>query len=252
MITLNELNTYLNTLLNPTTIKDYCLNGIQFEGKSKIKKIATAVSANLETIKIASQLDIDALITHHGLFWNKDSHEIRGVKKEKLSLLMQKDISLLAYHLPLDMHMQVGNNWKAALDLKWKDLKPFGFDNGCFIGVMGSFDAIPIDEFQNQIETYYSHKAHAALGGKEIVTTAAIISGGSYRFMSEAIAENLDCFIAGNFDEPAWSQAHEEKINFFAMGHSATERVGPIALKESLQKQFPDVETTFIDVYNPF
>jgi dinuclear metal center YbgI/SA1388 family protein len=251
MITLQELYTYLDQLLQPIPMTDYCVNGIQVEGASKITKLATAVSANLETIRAATAWGAQALIVHHGLFWNRDSHEIRGVKREKLALLFSHDISLLAYHLPLDAHRAVGNNWKAAIDLGWTDLEPFCGDKGVFLGVKGRFPAISREEFQEKIEAYYQHPAHAALGGKEVVESAGIVSGGSYRFISDAIAENLDCFIAGNFDEPAWSQAHEEKINFYAMGHSATERIGPMALCEELKKQFP-IECKFIDVYNPF
>jgi len=117
MTTLQELCLYLNGLLQSDTINDYCKNGLQVEGSEKITKIATAVSASLATIEEALALGVQALIVHHGIFWNQDSHAITGVKRKKLALLLKHDISLIAYHLPLDIDQRYGNNWKAAKDL---------------------------------------------------------------------------------------------------------------------------------------
>jgi dinuclear metal center YbgI/SA1388 family protein len=251
MITLIDLEHYLKELLLKTPVSDYCPNGIQIEGQPQIKRIATAVSASLETIQAAITWEADVLIVHHGLFWQGDSYVISGVKREKMRLLIENNLSLLAYHLPLDMHQEVGNNWKAAQELGWIDLQPFGPYKGIPIGVKGNVAAIPREEFQKQLEDYYQHAAHWIFGGKSVIQTAALISGGAYKNITDAIAEGVDCFITGNFDEPVWHQAIEGKINFFALGHSATERIGPRALGEHLAKLFP-IEHTFIDIPNPF
>lgn len=232
-------------------VADYCPNGIQVEGRAYIKRLATAVSASLETIEAAIAWKADALIVHHGLFWQGDSYVISHVKREKIKRLLQHDMSLLAYHLPLDMNTLFGNNWKAAQEMGWKDLQPFGISKGLSIGVKGNVDPCSRDEFKQRLERYYQHTAQCALGGKETVKTVALISGGAYKNISDAIAEGVDCYVTGNFDEPVWSQAMEGRINFYALGHSATERVGPRALSEHLQKQFP-LECKFIDIPNPF
>lgn len=251
MITLQELCAYLDRLLQPNPINDYCFNGLQVEGKKEIRKLATAVSTNLSTLEAAAAWGADALLVHHGLFWNQDSHQIQGVKKEKLGILFKNNLSLIAYHLPLDVHQELGNNWKAALDMGWTDLEPFCLTKGLFLGVKGRFKKMNREDFQKKLEDYYQHPAHAVLGGEKEVQTAGLISGGAYRFITQAIADKLDCFISGNFDEPVWNQALEEKINFFAMGHSATEKAGPKALGDHLSREFK-LEYRFIDIYNPF
>jgi len=251
MITLQELCCYLEDLLKVSSFSDYCPNGLQVEGKGKIKKVATAVSASLSTIEAAIEVGVQALIVHHGLFWNKDSYVIQGSKREKIRLLLKHDISLLAYHLPLDAHQEFGNNWKAAQELGWKDLEPFGDYNGTSIGVKGKILPQTRKEFMDNLESYYCHPAHCALGGKEIVSTAALISGGSHKSIIEAANEGVDCFVTGSFDEPVWHQAAEEKINFFAMGHSNTEKIGPRALGLHLEKHF-GVHCSFLDIENPF
>lgn len=245
MLTLQTLANYLEEFLNTRFFEDCCLNGIQVEGKKEIKRLGASVSCTLEAIEKAIIEKCDALIVHHGLFWHRDSSEILGVKKKKLKKLLDHDISLLAYHLPLDAHPLVGNNAVAAKALGWTHCKPFG------IGVRGEFKAMPVGEFKKKLEKYYGHPAHVALGGKKSVTSAALISGAAYKELSKAAKEGCDCFVTGSFDEPAWHGAFEERINFFALGHAATERVGPQALLEHLKKRFK-VDGTFIFCQNPF
>ncbi|MFZ0564725.1 MAG: Nif3-like dinuclear metal center hexameric protein [Chlamydiales bacterium] len=242
---------YLDSYLNTPLIKDFCPNGLQIEGKEGIEKAATAVSANKETIEKAVEAKVDALIVHHGLFWSRDPYPIVGTKREKIHLLLEHGISLLAYHLPLDAHQLVGNNWKAANDLGWKECQPFGILNDVSLGVKGIFSPIPIEQFISELENYYQHGATAALGGKKIIQSAALVSGGAYKEVNRAAEEGVDCFITGHFDEPAWNIAHEEKIHFLALGHSATERVGPKALAHHIQSQL-EIPCAFIDVPNPF
>lgn len=250
-ISLQELCLHLDHLLDVQAYKDYCPNGLQLEGKSGIRKIAIAVSASVKTIQEAVQIGADALIVHHGIFWSGDPYPIIGVKSRKIELLIKHNISLLAYHLPLDGHRELGNNWKAALDLGWRDLVPCCPANGMPIGVMGKFDRTSRADFQKHLEKYYEHRAEAAPGGKEEVCSGMLVSGGAYKMLSEAAKQGIDCFITGNFDEPAWHDAYEQGVNFFALGHSATERVGPRTLGSYL-KETIGVEVVFIDISNPF
>lgn len=243
---LSDFEAFLNNYLNISQFTDFCPNGLQVEGKPIIARVATGVSASLETIERAVDEGVDALIVHHGLFWNRDPYPLIGPKKAKIKLLLEKGISLFAYHLPLDAHVEVGNNWKAAKDFGWNAIEPF-FD----IGVRGSFAPKPVELFMAELEGYYQHLASTALGGKKIVTSAALISGGAYKELGSAAKEKVDCFITGNFDEPAWAAAFEEKINFFALGHTATERVGPKALAEYIQNRLK-IECRFLDIHNPF
>lgn len=251
MIKLNLLCDYLDKLFQKELFKDYCPNGLQVEGREEVRSVATAVTASLQVIKKAVEAKADMLIVHHGLFWQGDALSLVGTKKEKLKLLLGEEISLVAYHLPMDAHKELGNNWRAAQEMGWSDLEPFGNYNGQPIGVKGRFALQSVAAFQNSLENYYKHKAHTALGGKKEVGSAALISGGAYKSITDASKEGVDCFITGNFDEPAWHQAHEEKIHFFAMGHSATEEIGPKALALHLFDKL-GLKTQFIEEGNPF
>lgn len=238
----NELNRYLSV----SNFTDYCPNGLQVEGKIELKKIAFSVSVSMRSIKEAIKAKADALVVHHGLFWNKDPMPIIGSKKERLSLLLEHQISLFAYHLPLDAHQVVGNNWTAAKDMGWSNIDSFEE-----IGVKGTFDTVDVDVFVKDLEKFYSHPAQKALGGPSKIKSAALISGGAYRQMQAAIDEGVDCFITGNFDEPAWHLAHEEGIHFVAMGHAATERIGVAKLSKLIESKF-NVDVVHIEDDNPF
>lgn len=251
MLKLKEFCSYLDQLLSSNGVIDYGPNGLQVEGKEEVANVATAVSASLATIEAAVQQEVDALIVHHGMFWQRDSYIIQGTKRKKLQLLLQHGISLFAYHLPLDMHPQIGNNWRAAKDMGWLELQPFGYLDKVPIGVKAKIKPSSRENFKRQLEAYYKHVAACAWGGPEQIQTVALVSGGAHKTIIEAAQEGIDAYITGSFDEPVWHQAIEEGINFYALGHSATERVGPIALAHHLEQTLK-LSCSFIDIENPF
>jgi dinuclear metal center YbgI/SA1388 family protein len=251
MHTLIDLTNQLNDYLQIALFSDFCPNGLQIEGCAKPKRIATAVSASLHIIQEAIKHQAEALIVHHGLFWKGDSYIVEGIKREKIHKLLSHDISLLAYHLPLDAHHEIGNNWKAAHDLNFSGLEPFYQVDKQWIGVKGKVEKMPRSELVNRLEAYYGQKAVLALGGKDLIETVALISGGAYRQLEHAAKEGIDFYVTGNFDEPAWHVAHERKINFAALGHAATEKVGPRALADYLRR-IDSIDAFFLDEINPF
>jgi dinuclear metal center YbgI/SA1388 family protein len=245
-IILQQLRKHLDEYLKVAEFTDFCPNGLQVEGKKEIRKVATAVSLSIEVIEKSISKGIDALIVHHGLFWKGDSFVIDGAKRKKLELLLKHDISLFAYHLPLDAHRECGNNWKAAQDLGWEELVTFNE-----IGIMGRCPAMSLSQLTRKLEKYYDHPATVADGGGKKIERVALVSGGAYKDLKKAALAGADAFVTGNFDEPAWWVAREEGIHFLALGHSATERVGVVALAEHVKEQF-SLKVEFLDIFNPF
>lgn len=246
-ITTQDLTQYFNTLLG--SIEENAFNGVQVANSGTIYKIATAVTASVETIEKAAKEGAQALIVHHGIFLKNDPQPLTGTRYKKIKLLIDHDIALLAYHLPLDAHREVGNNWKAAKDLGLKNLHPFIEFNKTPIGVIGTIEPTPLDVFQKKVEAYYGNKA-AAVCVKNTIQTVAIVSGGADKCVADAAHAGADCFITGRFDEPVWDAAHEENISFLGLGHYATETVGVKALATLLEKEF-GVPSIFIKTENP-
>ncbi|MES2636943.1 MAG: Nif3-like dinuclear metal center hexameric protein, partial [Pseudomonadota bacterium] len=114
---LRDLDNYLNQLLQAEHFKDYCPNGLQVEGKPEVLNIVTGVTASYNLLEAAFEANADAILVHHGYFWRGESLPIVGIKKRRIQFLLQRDISLFAYHLPLDAHLQLGNNVMLAKKL---------------------------------------------------------------------------------------------------------------------------------------
>ena len=247
MISLQAVADHLDTELACVTFSDYCLNGIQVDGKLHLERVATAVTASLEAIEAAVAWGADALVVHHGLFWDGVRYPIVGPLKRKLELLLQYQMSLLAYHLPLDAHQQLGNNWVAARALGLQQLEAFAE-----FGVMGELQpAEPIGGWLERVASYYGVQPRTQLGGPEEVTRVGIVSGGAHKCMAAAVNLGLDCFVTGTGDGPNAYMATEEGIHFIAVGHETSEKVGPRALASYL-KEHLGLETTFVDTDNLF
>lgn len=248
---LKTFSQYIDSILQPALFQDGSINGIQVEGKKKIRHLAVGVTASLQTVKRAKTIKADCLLVHHGLFLKGKDTVISGSLKEMLGILLSSDISLLGYHLPLDAHQELGNNWPAAKLLGLSDLEPFGMHQGMKIGVKGTCPPISQEQFKKKLEKFYGHHAACVLGGPKLIRSCALISGGAHKWITEAVQDEVDCFVTGTTDEPIWHIANQDKINFFAMGHAATETIGVQLLGQHLAEQF-DLKVTYIHENNPF
>ena len=245
-----ELTQYLNEYIDPYKIDEGAYNGIQVTNSGTITKIATAVSASLEAIEKAAELKAQALIVHHGIFLKNEPQQLSGTKYKKIKALIENDIALFCYHLPLDAHRELGNNWKAARDLGLQDLQPCADYNKISIGVIGSINPISFEELKKKVENYYGNKA-AEVKVKDSIKKIALVSGAGERFINTVAQAGADCYITGRVDEPVWDTAQEENISFLGLGHYATEIIGVKALAEHLQQKF-GITCLFIKTKNPF
>lgn len=247
----DEIVAFLDTLLDSPGFPDYGPNGLQVPGRDAVRHVATGVSANRALIEAAAEAGADMLLVHHGLFWSRQAQAIDRVMAGRLRPLFVRDISLVAYHLPLDAHLGVGNNALLAGSLGLSQLEPFSEHMGRTIGVQGHFagDGISADELEARL-TKLCQAPVAFKHGPERVRTVGIVAGSAADDVHVAAALGLDAFITGEPAERSQGAADEEGVHFFAAGHHATERSGVIRLGELLAERF-GVQHTFIDVPNP-
>jgi dinuclear metal center YbgI/SA1388 family protein len=242
----------MDRLLQPARFKDYCPNGLQFPGKSEIGKLATGVSASAELFERAIAAQADLLVVHHGLFWGSTATPIDSRMKRRLKLLFDSDMSLAAYHLPLDAHPQVGNNALIARALGADTLEPFALHDGEPIGFIARFpgEGMSAKDLFARVADLTGRTALAFDAGPERVSSLAIVSGAGNEYLQDAVAAGADAFLTGEPAERVMSEAQEASIHFIAAGHYATETFGVRRLGEHLSERF-DLEHTFIDVPNP-
>lgn len=248
MVPADKIVHYLDRYLEIGKIKDYGVNGLQVSGKNEAGKIVLGVSASLELFREAVKRNADMIIVHHGLFWETGRRAIDKVMKERLKILFDNDITLLAYHLPLDKHPKIGNNAQILKRLELKFIKQFGEYDKQYIGALGELkNAVTFEEFVKRINKVFDTNSLAFNYGPKIVKTVGIVSGGGGGWIVEAAGKNVDVFVTGEPKEFAQHFAKDGKVNMIVAGHYKTERFGIQALGELLQRKF-NVKTEFIDI----
>jgi dinuclear metal center YbgI/SA1388 family protein len=249
---LNDLIAELDALLEPSRFRDYGPNGLQVPGKPTVARVATGVSASAELFERALAAQADLILVHHGLFWGRGPAPIDPTMKRRLKLLFEADVSLVAYHLPLDAHPTVGNNALIASALGAETHTPFGEHEGEPIGVLARFagDGMDATELRARVAELTEREPLSFDAGPPQVRKLAIVSGAGASYLDEAIAVGADAFLTGEPAERVMTQAREGAIHFIAAGHYATETFGVKALGEHLAERH-GVEHVFIDVPNP-
>ncbi len=246
----DDLTAFLTTYLKSDDYNDDCPNGIQVEGTAKVKKIFTAVSASVELFEIAAAQKADTVIVHHGIIWNFERPVYKGGYRERIRLLLENNINLYGFHLPLDAHEEIGNNAQLCRRLEVKNMRPFGDIKGQYIGMKGEIDKIDKESFFKRILKLVDRDPLIFDYGPDQVEKVGVISGGAQKYLNQAVSAGLDVYLTGEVSEHIMHYAKEEKIHFVSAGHYATEKFGIIALGQLLEKQF-NVEITFIDINNP-
>lgn len=244
MQTINTINQFLTELLMKSPVPDFGYNGIQVENSTEIKKVAFAVDVCEETIEKAIQSKCNLLIVHHGLFWGKDL-PITGGHYRRIKALLENDIGLLAYHLPLDGHPEVGNNAQLLKKLSASNFKPCGFHKGFAVGYVGELSKPTTVDDVAKILEIPADSLKVLPFGKEKITKVGVLSGGGGHYFQEFVDAGAELFITGDAEHILYHSAKEQGVNIIFGGHYYTEIWGVLALQSLISETF-SIETEFI------
>ncbi|WP_407944981.1 Nif3-like dinuclear metal center hexameric protein [Ostreibacterium oceani] len=261
------LSEYLADLLLVDRYQDYTPNGLQVAGKKNIQRIVFGVTASMDLIEAAIAKQADAIIVHHGYFWKNESPVVTGMKQRRLKALLQNDINLYAYHLPLDGHEQLGNNAQLAGLWQIDNPAPVRTDSLLWIGDMpnetlgeasdglssgSSSDLLgsSLADFADRVASTLARTPQVIAGGEHRIQRIAWCSGAAQSMIEAAKAEGADAFVSGEISEQTVHFARENGIHYIAAGHHATERGGVSALAQHLQAILA-LDCCFIDCANP-
>jgi dinuclear metal center YbgI/SA1388 family protein len=247
-----QLAAALDGLLEPQRFKDYGPNGLQVEGRPVIRRLVSGVTASLALIDAAVAVQADAILVHHGLFWRGQDGCVTGWMKQRLARLLQHDINLFAYHLPLDAHGWLGNNVQLAQVLGFVpedggEWRRFG-EQG--LGLMGVAGPATVPELVRHVEQVLGRAVTCVNGLQRPLRRVAWCTGGAQSYFEAAIAAGADAFITGELSEPQAHYARECGVAYLACGHHATERYGAPAVGAHVAMQL-GIEHQFIDIDNP-
>ena len=245
---LRKLCEFCDEYLKVDEFSDYCPNGLQVEASSQVEHIVCGVTASQALIEAAIEQGADTLIVHHGYFWKGESQPISGYKGRRISSLIKNGINLLAFHLPLDAHPEVGNNVQLGRIMDWPVEASFGEQNLVFAGSLSQ--AQTLDEVSQQLIARLATNALAISAGDHLIERIAWCTGAAQGFIEAAAERGMDAFVSGEVSEPTYHLARELGIHYIAAGHHATERYGVQALGKVIADRF-GITQQFIDIPNP-
>lgn len=246
---LNELCQYINDLLEPARWRDYCPNGLQVEGRDEVRRVLCGVTASQALVDAAVVGGYDALLVHHGYFWRGEDGRITGTRRRRLGALLSHDISLLAYHLPLDGHPVLGNNAQLAWHMGWEGEGRFGDQDIGWVGVPQKVGLRALD-IAADLAVKLERVPLLVGNGERMVSHIAWCSGGAQGLFEQAIAVGADLYISGEISEQTTHLAQESGVPYIAAGHHATERYGVQALARRLNDEL-GLAADFLDLPNP-
>ena len=245
---LRKLCEFCDEYLKVDEFNDYCPNGLQVEANSEVGNIVCGVTASQALIEAAIEQGADTLIVHHGYFWKGEPQPVTGYKGKRISSLIKNNINLLAFHLPLDAHPEVGNNVQLGRIMDWPVSASFGEQNLVLEGNLSQ--AQTLAEISRQIETKLETRTLSISAGEHPIERIAWCTGAAQGFIEAAAERGVDAFVSGEISEPTFHLARELGIHYIAAGHHATERYGVQALCKVIADRF-DIEQQFIDIPNP-
>jgi len=248
MVKINELNHYTQQLMQVARFKDYCPNGLQVEGRAEINKIVTGVTASMALLEAAHQAGADLILVHHGYFWRNEAPELVGIKRKRIKFLLEHDINLMAYHLPLDAHGEFGNNVQLGKLLGFEAQNYAGADD--LIAYAELATDVPLSVIAELIEQRLGRPVLTVGEATQTIKKLAWCTGAAQGYIDQAIAQGADLFISGEISEQTVHQSLESGVAYISAGHHATERYGVQALGRHLAEKF-DLEHVFIDIHNP-
>jgi dinuclear metal center YbgI/SA1388 family protein len=249
MTDLVTLAAYCDDLLNAAAFQDYCPNGIQVEGDRAVRRLASGVTASAALLATAVAWGADAVLVHHGWFWRGEDPRLIGMKGRRVRTLTRAGIGLLAYHLPLDAHSELGNNRQLAEVLGLREAKATDLCDGIlWRGRLAR--PTPARGLAGQIAAALGRKPLHVTGRDGPLEQVAWCTGAAQGYIEQAAGLGVDAYLSGEVSEQTTHQARELGVDYFALGHHASERYGVRALGEHLAGRF-GLEHHFIDVDNP-
>lgn len=251
MVALSELIHYTNQLLSIRDFADYCPNGLQVQGCSHVKRLVAGVTACQALLDAALDSGADAVIVHHGYFWKGEDSRVLGIKRQRLKTLLSHDVSLIAYHLPLDAHPYYGNNIQLGRVLGLEAETSFATEGGPPLGLVGKpIHVVTGAQFAVHMGNLLRRNPLYIPGKMPSLKRIAWCTGAAQSFITAAVERQVDAFLTGEVSEQTVHIARETGIHFYAAGHHATERYGVRALGDHLAQRF-ELEFKFIDIDNP-
>lgn len=251
MASRDEIVAFLDQHLEAPGQADFCPNGVQVEGAAEVTKVVTGVTACMELFEAARDRGAQMVLVHHGMFWSGWEPRVKGWMKARIRFLIDHDISLVGYHLPLDRHAEDGNNAQVADRLHLRARRGFAPYKGVPVGMVGELpEPVSAEAFGKTVGEIFGREPLAFPYGPPAISTVAVLTGKGDHDIEGAHLAGADAYITGEAGVSTREHAREAGIHFYAAGHHATERWGVQALGDRLAGKF-GLAHEYVDITNP-
>lgn len=251
MAKLNDIIQWCDQTLKTAEFRDYAPNGLQIEGRQEVNKILCAVTASQQAIEAAIAEQADLLLVHHGYFWKGEPYPITGMRGKRIKTLIQHDVSLLSYHLPLDAHPSLGNNAAIADLLSLQQMRALDPAERHPIGNIAELpQAVTPVEFQHYLAERLQTQVMHLPAQTDSIRTVGYCTGAAQDFIGKAAEQGCDAYLSGEVSERTYYEAQEMGVHYYACGHHATERYGVQRLGQAIAEQFA-IEYHYYELNNP-
>jgi dinuclear metal center YbgI/SA1388 family protein len=252
MASRDDVISFCDELLDCGSFDDYGPNGLQVPGAPEVAKVVSGVSAHLELLERARDSGAQLVLAHHGLIWDFLPRALTEQMAARLRTVLEAEISVAGYHLPLDAHREIGNNALLCAGLEFElDREPFAEVRGRAIGAVGRrAEPIAAVDLFAAVRDLLGREPLVFEAGPEQVGSIGIVSGAAASELGAAVARGVDAYLTGEPAEHAMADAREGGLHFIAAGHYATETLGIRRLGEVVAERF-EIEHEFIEIPNP-
>ena len=245
MASRDEIVRHANELLEVSRWPEFGPSGLQVVGADEVTSIACGVSSSRELFEEAVAAGADLVLVHHGLFWRNEPLVVDARLRGRLEALFRGNASLLAYHLALDAHPELGNAAQLAERLGATARSAFGG-----VGLGCTVEPMAIDAFVERVREVAGREPFVLPWGPTEIRRLAISTGAAGYDLIQAAHEGYHALLTGEPEEPSPAAARELGIHLIAAGHHATERLGVQALAAHLAERF-GLDWRYIEVENP-
>lgn len=204
-------------------------NGVLVDRDRPVARIALALDVS-DAAAAAADERTDALLLHRA--WGFEG------------LTRHAALGVLAYHLPFDDRMTLGDNPRLAALLEMTSVEPLHDATPRVIGMVGDLPERGAAELIETLAQTFGGVEHATPPRRGAVRRVAVVGAMTAALVDEAARRGADLYLTGQRRAPALGAVGATGIGVVAVGHARAERWGLRCLAGLLRERWAGLDVT--------
>jgi putative NIF3 family GTP cyclohydrolase 1 type 2 len=247
------LERYLLHLLNPNRldlgrIDPKMPHGLCFKGSDHVGKLGFGVHGSVALFKCAVERGCTSVVVHEGPLKSPCGGAIDGVHRGRRAFLSSASMNLFTFHYLLDAHPTLGNNARIIAAVGAELKRPLLF-RGVPWGWCGRLGhPTKLEVLADRLGSVLGIEPVVFGFGPRMIQSFAVLSGsGAIRYdMIGQLRGEVELYISGELEISTQPICDELGLNYMALGHEPSERLGLLALMERVHADHQGLECEFL------